>query len=75
MKARVDEQRHIVLVDDDPAAVGLNPGDRLDLTFTKTGTHRPRRKVRGLWKGTHTPASVIDEVRREMNAALVDDGD
>lgn len=72
MKARVDEEKRIVL--DDPGASGLTPGDTGDVVFTKTGSRRPRRRVRGLWKGTHTSAEAIDQVRREMHAAMVGEG-
>ncbi len=64
-KARVDEEKRIVL--DDPGALGLAPGDTGEVFFMKTGAHRPRRRMRGLRKGTHTSAQAIDEVRRSLS--------
>lgn len=72
MGARVDDEKRIVL--DDPAASGPHPGDTGEVVFTKMDSHGQRRRIRGLWKGTHTSAEAIDQIRREMHAAVTDNG-
>lgn len=74
MKARViDDKGHLELVGD-PAFSGLHPGDEVEVVPGERRA-RERRRVRGLWKGTHTSVETIEEVRHEMHAAMIDDGD